>query len=133
MRVYVPKSNEYHLDKHRYLELRSFCLQYPAWSTCVKDCYGLKAISGGGVRSSSPSNPTAQAAEAADKYRRKMEMVEKAAREADPYLYKWIMLNVTTGSSYDIMCRRGNGPPCGVNQFYRARQKFFYLLSAIKE
>ena len=133
MRLYVPKSSEYHIEKHRYLELRFFCLQYPSWRQKAAECYDLKSHSSGGVRSSEPSNPTARAAEQAATYLAKMELVERCARDADSTLSSWILMNVTTGMGYEAMCRRGNAPPCGVNQFYRARQRFFFLLSMAKK
>ena len=29
--------NKYHLSKHRYLELKHFCLQYPEWKKRLKE------------------------------------------------------------------------------------------------
>ena len=31
LRPELSPNNEYHIDKHRYYELKHFCLQYPEW------------------------------------------------------------------------------------------------------
>lgn len=132
MRTYIPHNSKYRLEKHRYLELKAFARQYKSWQTAANDLYGLHAVSDGGVRNSEPSDPTERTAEALERYKTKMLMVEKAAKLASFYCWEYVLLNVTEGWSFDELTKRGKKPPCGINQFYEARQRFYWELDKIK-
>ena len=133
MRTYIPRNTKYRLDKQRYLELKAFARQYKAWKTAANDLYGLQAVKSGTIRSSDPSDPTERAAEALEKYKTKIDMVEKAAKASSFYCWEHILLNVTEGLSYEMLAKQGRKPPCGVNQFYEARQRFYWELDKIKD
>lgn len=135
VRQYIPKSEKYYLSSYRYLELKAFCRQYAQWHEDLRSCYGFKANSFGqtNIRGSEHSDPTERAVELAEKYKTKIDMVDKAANLADPTLARYIILNATQGLSFEAMERIGKRPPCGINQFYEARQKFFWELDRLKE
>jgi hypothetical protein len=38
----MAKKSEYELSKHRFYELKHFCLQYPAWKTLYSELDGWK-------------------------------------------------------------------------------------------
>jgi hypothetical protein len=136
MRDYIPKSEKYYLASYRYLELKAFCRQYRSWHEGLRACYGFKGNGFGlnsAIRPSEHSDPTERAVELAEKYRNKIAMVDKAAKEADAVLAPYIILNATQGLSFDRLDSYGKRPPCGKNQFYEARQKFFWLLDQVRE
>lgn len=134
VREYIPRSEKYYLASYRYLELKAFCRQYRDWQVGLKQCYGIKGNGFGQViRGSEHSDPTERAVELAEKYRNKIDMVELAAKLADESLASYIILNVTQGLSFDALDRMSKRPPCGINQFYEARQKFFWELDQLKE
>ena len=136
VRDYIPKSEKYYLPNYRYLELKAFCRQYQQWQAGLIACYGIKGNgfgATGGIRGSEHSDPTERAVELAEKYRTKIDMVEEAANKAETVLAPYILLNVTQGMSYNALINRGKRPPCGVNQFYEARQRFFWELDQLKE
>lgn len=39
----LSKKNEYWIEKHRYYELKHFCLQYPIWKEAYQSLDGLEA------------------------------------------------------------------------------------------
>lgn len=135
VREYIPKSEKYYLASYRYLELKAFCRQYQSWKTGLRACYGFKANSfdSSAIRGSEHSDPTERAVELAEKYRIKIDMVDLAAVKADATLAPYIILNVTQALSFEALERMGKRPPCGINQFYEARQKFFWELDQLKE
>ena len=135
MREYIPKSEKYYLQSYRYLELKAFCRQYQSWKVGLRSCYGFKAntFDSSPIKSSGHSDPTERAVELAEKYRIKIDMVELAAKKADEALAPFILLNVTQALSFDALDRMGKKPPCGINQFYEARQKFFWELDQLKD
>jgi len=135
VREYIPKSDKYYLQSYRYLELKAYCRQYQSWKQGLAQCYGFKANSfdSSPIRGSEHSDPTERAVEMAEKFRTKIDMVELAARLADEILAPYVLLNVTQGLSFDKLAAQGRKPPCGINQFYEARQKFFWELDQLKE
>ena len=103
IRPEISPKNEYWLTKHRYYELKHFCLQYLTWKKAYTALDGLSTRPFDFetfVRNGSPdSNPTERCAIAKAFYRERMEMVEHAAREADPELKQYLLRAVTEGLS----------------------------------
>ena len=117
--------DSYNISKHRYKELANFCLQYREFIQEKNECY----YSSGKQLNKMPkgnyiSNPTANKAERAYKLSKNIELIEQTAIEASGELYPWILQAVTAGLSWEYL-----RPPCGINQFYETRRRFFYLLN----
>ena len=131
IRAEISKKNEYWIDKHRHYELKHFCLQYPTWkkeyitlgiptiATSILD----KLPSGNTI-----ADPTAEYAMRKLYYAERIELIEKIAREADKYLYEYILRAVTEGLSYTYLKSRLD-IPCGKDMFYDRYRRFFWLLS----
>lgn len=128
MRNYYPYSNAYKIERHRYYELKAFCRQYRQWKTELGNCYGLTGVKFNGIAFRGVSDPTARAAERAMYLQDKVDMVEESCREADPLIWKELLLNVVDGLSYEMMQKRGIQPPVSKTIFYDARMKFFWIL-----
>ena len=127
--------NKYHIDKHRHYELKHFCLQYPGW----KKSYTELDASNVGLSSfentpsgNIPGDPTARRAVAKAQLTERIEMIENVAREADNYLWKYILKAVTENLSYTYLKTR-LGIPCGKDMYYDRYRKFFWLLSAARK
>ncbi len=110
------------------LELKYFCLQYPekaARLRGIREGRGRPPATGmpGAHR---PGDPTGTAAERAmlDACYRDCEAIEQAAIEADDRVYQWIIRAVGYGVPYDRL-----GVPMGINQFGRAKIRFFLALA----
>ena len=134
-RTEISRKNKYWIPKHRYLELKNFCLQYNEW---VKDLenHSMDAIPSGISYDKMPGgsgtgDPTAQIAIARADYDSapsKIQLINRTAYEADPALAKYIIWNVTEGVPYWKL-RQAHQIPCSKNTFSNRRRKFFWILS----
>ncbi len=131
----LSEKNPYWIEKHRFLELRQFCLQYPIWKNAYVSLNGLSRrpkdlaqIS----KTTSISNPTEKIAIAKEFYSRRMDMVKMAANETDSSLAPYILEGVTTGCSYDSIKARLDIPCCR-EVYYEHYRKFFWVLNKIRE
>jgi hypothetical protein len=131
IRPELSEKNPYWLEKHRYYELKHFCLQYPIWRKAYASLDGLATRPNDlalFVATSTLSDPTARCAMAKIFYSERMDMVERVARETDPILGNYILKAVTEGWSYDILKAR-LGIPCCKDTYYELYRRFFWLLS----
>ena len=104
IRPELSEKNPYWIGKHRYYELKHFCLQYPIWKKAYNALLGLSSrpndldifVKSGQVR----SDPTARCAESRVSFAKRMELVEQAAIGTDGDLYPYILRGVTEGLSY---------------------------------
>lgn len=125
-----PKSR-YWIDRHRYYELKHFCLQYPLW---IRARASLDGLSRRALRLTPPSptglvqSPTSRCAEQRLWYTERIAMVEESAAEADPLLGPYLLRGVTEGLSYDCLKARLT-LPCSREAYYESYRKFFWLLS----
>lgn len=131
IRAEVSMKNRYWIDKHRHYELKHFCLQYPMWKKAYKDFTDV------GVplstiehypTSNLPGDPTAKRVIMKTNLEEKIDLIENAAKEADRYLYKYIIKGVTESLSYVQLKTRFN-IPCGKDMYYDRYRRFFWLLS----
>ena len=91
IRPELSEKNPYWIGKHRYYELKHFCLQYPIWKKAYNALLGLSSrpndldifVKSGQVR----SDPTARCAESRVSFAKRMELVEQAAIGTDGDLY----------------------------------------------
>lgn len=135
IRPEISEKNKYWIPKHRYYELKHFCLQYPIWKKAYVDNTELYKSSLTFEQQSSsniPSDITAQYAIRKAKYAEKLELIEKAAMEADVYLYDYILKAVTEGLSYTYL-KSTLDIPCGKDMYYDRYRKFFRLLSEARD
>lgn len=130
VRPEVSTRNPYWIDKHRYYELKHFCLQYHIWKrtyialTELKSISNLEKIPSG----NEISDPTAKQAIRKAYYSDRIEMVENAAYDADNILGEYILKAVTEGLSYTHL-KSKLGIPCSRDTYYDRYRKFFWLLN----
>ena len=128
MRKFDLKLDKYGISRYAYRELLNVCLQYPDKKLQFEGMYGPRAVKLTGMPGGGDvSDPTAQTAIRTERLRDDVEAIEAAAKEADEAIAPYILRNVTTGMSWERM-----DVPCGINQFYTLRRKFFYILAAKK-
>ena len=126
IRSEVSKKNQYYISKHRYYELKHFCLQYPEFkkiyeSLCEKIPGGIIHVNSNSYLQDDESLAVRQ------RYLDKMNMIEKCALATDPVLGVYIFKAVTKGLTYSYF-RMHDGVPCGRDMFYQMYRKFFYIL-----
>lgn len=120
--------SQWHISKHRYLELVHFCLQYEEWRQRLREISlvrisGVARVGGGAEW----ADPTARHAEEISALKEKIRMVEKAALDAEESLANYILISVTQDIAFPKLQARMN-VPCGKDMFYDRRRKFFWLL-----
>ena len=131
IRAEISEKNKYYIDKHRYYELKHFCLQYNEWKKAYASCCESVIFSSKFERmaaSNMPSDLTAKYATLRAQYAKKIQLIEDVAIAADPALYKYILKAVTEGLSYPYLKTTMN-IPCGKDMYYDRYRRFFWLLN----
>lgn len=130
IRAELSKSNKYYIDKHRYYELKHFCLQYPVWKKTYL-ALGNSYISPAEMRvgrGSDISDYTGRDGLLRAYYREKMDLIEETAADTDIYLKDYILKAVTEGLSYPYLQTKLQ-IPCSRDMYYDRYRKFFWLLN----
>ncbi len=133
IRSEVSKKNIYWIERHRYYELKHFCLQYPLWKKAYSEIDGLCRQYNDQVRTTShETSPTEKLAEDMLYYSERMNMVERAAYETDQSLSNYILKAVTGGYSYEYLKSKLEIPCCR-EVYYQLYRKFFWILNATRK
>lgn len=130
LRPEISVNNKYYISKHRYYELKHFCLQYHEWK---EDYNRINAIKGINTKKEVVdytyiSDNTCDLAIIASDLSSRIDLVERTAYEADPDLMKYILKAVTENVSFSYLQSVMN-IPCGKDMYYDRYRKFFWLLS----
>lgn len=121
--------NPYWIDKHRYYELKHFCLQYPNWKRAYSECGGIGVSAAEQIpRTNTHSDPTGNNAITKAYYSDRIKLIERVAMDTDRDLYTYILQAVTQELSYTYLKSRLN-MPCGRDMYYDRYRRFFWLLS----
>lgn len=131
VRPEISAHKPYWIERHRYYELKHFCLQYPIWKKARSALDGFGKTPMNSVPTSKTnvvSSPTEKCAEARLFYSARIDMIEKIAKETDDSLGDYILKAVTEGLSYDCLRTRLN-MPCSKDTYYNLYRRFFWLLS----
>ena len=126
----LSEKNPYYLERHRYYELKHFCLQYPGWKKAVEEIDGMDGYKLQRAASSKTNinpDPVFKCAQARSYYFEKMVLIEQAAIAANPELASWIVVGVTKGVNYDYLKTRLE-IPCCKDTYYKTYRLFFWLL-----
>ena len=134
IRANISLRNKYHIDKHRHYELKHFCLQYPDWKKAYAEfddpSVPLSMIDRVST-SNLPGDPTAKRAMMKAYYSEKINLIEKAAMEADRYLCGYILKAVTEELSYTYLKSKMD-IPCGKDMYYDRYRRFFWILNRLR-
>lgn len=136
LRAEISTKNKWWISKHRFYELRHFCLQYQTWKKTLKilDDVNISSPNYDEILSTTniPGNPTEKHAIIKMHYIERMHMVEKAALEADIDLNRYILKAVTEDLSFNYL-KSVLDIPCGKDMYYDRYRKFFWILSKLRE
>ena len=129
IRAKLSETNKYWVEKHRYYELKHFCLQYPFWERLYLELDGFRGngLDPTGSRSNTPSDPTSRFAEERNLYFERMDLIRRTAYETDPDLATYIFKAVTEGLSFNHLKAKLE-MPCGRDMYYDRYRRFFWLL-----
>ena len=133
IRPEISKSKDFWISKHRYYELKHFCLQYPEWKAKVLESTYLKgsSIVSGAKKQVEFLDPVHNYISEIDHYQRNMEMVEAACEAADMELKLYLLEAVTKEVSWEYL-KQVKEIPCGRSAFYKAYRKVFWILDKLK-
>jgi len=135
IRPELSEKNKYWIDRHRYYELKHFCLQYPIWKKTYNsiELYRNGFISRERVsKTNLIGKPVEQWVEAQWFFYERIKMVEKTAEDTDPAFAYYILRAVTEGISYDHLKARLE-IPCCKDVYYELYRRFFWLLSEARK
>ena len=132
IRPEVSKRNQYYISRHRYYELKHYCLQYPEFKKIYNDL--CEKIPGGVIRvkSDDSGNIEDKSIEVRQAYLDQMLLIEECSQLTDPVIGAYILKGVTEGLPYTYFRMREN-IPCGKDMYYELYRKFFYILDHKKK
>lgn len=129
----LSTKNKYWLPKHRTLELKHFCLQYPDW---VKACNSIRLYPLGCNISPTYKQQvedfTAKQAMRLKYYNDKIKLVQTAAEDTDEDLSSYILRAVTEDRSYNNL-KLEFGIPCCKDVFHTLKRRFYYILNEYRD
>lgn len=131
IRPEISENNKYWISKHRYYELKHFCLQYPLWKkmyTSYNDPMIFSPSFEERRTTNIPVDPTSKYAMEKLYYADRIELIERIAKETDSELHSYILRAVTEGLSYTYLKTKLE-MPCGRDMYYDRYRRFFWLLS----
>ena len=135
IRAELSSKNKYWVEKHRYYELKHFCLQYPIWKKAYASLDGLSkrpAELEQLQRTNTISDPTAKCAEGKLYYSERIQMVEDVANDTSSELSVYILRAVTEAISYEHLKARLD-IPCSKDTYYELYRRFFWLLNKARK
>ena len=135
IRAEISQKNKYWIDKHRHYELKHFCLQYPMWKKAYADCSNndISMVMIDGIKETpGVYDPASSRATTKSYYSDRIQLIEQVAKDADRYLWQYIVKAVTEGLSYTYL-RTKLGIPCGKDMYYDRYRRFFWLLSGLRD
>ena len=135
IRPEVSKRRIYWISKHRFYELKHFCLQYKDWKKELNDISlsSYHALDGKvHTKSSGINDPVFDSVARRELLTDRMNMVKKAADTCSEDLGTYVFKGVTEGTSYERLFLQ-NGIPCCKDTYYEAFRRFFWILSKLRK
>lgn len=134
----LSENNQWWIGKHRYYELKHFCLQYPEWVQQVKEIDGLPCMSSERrerIDNGKSADPTATYATARINLMARITTVEQAAFDAcgHQFWYTVLIKAVTEGISYDVLEAQIGIMPVSRAGWYELYRKFFWTLDKMRD
>lgn len=128
IRAEISKDNEYYIDKHRYYELKHYCMQYDTWKQLLNSINLYPSQNQEErVSGSREIYPILKTLEARMYYLYRIGMLERVAVKADPVIGPCVLKGVITDTSYEAL-RTQMDIPCCKDVYYTIYRKFFWLL-----
>lgn len=130
----ISRRNKYYISRHRYYELKHYCLQYPEWKRAyrilnekLESC--SKSIANptdAGVPHNTETMALAMAA-----FAQNMKLVEDTAKRTDSLAGPYIFKAVTEGYSYPYFSTVLK-IPMSRDKYYEMYRRFFWLLDDVR-
>lgn len=125
----LSKKSKYWIPRHRFYELKHFCLQYPSWKRNLEALADWpKTVPTSSVDICREQRPTEQIVLKRTFLQDRIKLVEDTAMRVDWVIGPYIIRGVTEGKSYDILVASYD-IPCSKDTYYNFYRQFFWLLS----
>ena len=85
IRSELSKKNEYWIEKHRYYELKHFCMQYPIWKKLIDYIDSMGHVSDSEIKTKNISDPVLRCVEQREWYISNCKMIERILRYCHLY------------------------------------------------
>lgn len=132
IRPELSRKNPYYISRHRYFELKHFCLQYSEWKSQYLYLKNMDGVRGPNleisVRDARILDTTCTIALKRAYYKECMELVKNTAINTDREIGDYIFKAVTEGRSFNYLKTKLD-IPCGKDMYYNRYRKFFWLLN----
>ncbi|MBE6724911.1 MAG: hypothetical protein E7576_06915 [Ruminococcaceae bacterium] len=131
----ITEKSPWWIPRQRYYELKHFCLQYPDWKIQLRMIDGIQhqaELTNMPKNRNSLCDTTGEMAINRARLSKRIDMVERAAREADADLCDYILKGITEGVSYHLLQFK-LGMPYNRNDYYETYRKFFYILDKYRD
>ena len=129
--IELSEKNPYYISKHRYYELKHFCLQYSEWKEALVLLDAWKAkpeeLRTYVVRGNRESSPTEQLGIARAFFNKRVELIDGCLKDISPAIAPFVLKGATECVPYDIL--RTKGCLCCRESYYEEYRKFFWVLS----
>lgn len=135
IRPEISKEKPYYISRHRFYELKHFCLQYKEWKKELHEISLNNSHPLDGnihVHGSGPGDPVFDAVVRRELLTDRMQMVKKAAKACSEDLGIYVFKGVTEEVSYEGLVLQ-NGIPCCKETYYEAFRRFFWILSKLRK
>lgn len=131
----VSQNNKYYISKHRFYELKHFCLQYSEWVNkcnlykgyiCTSSVVRINGTIG------NVQDPVCDIYARIEDLSSKIRMVKEACELADEQLSSYILKAVTEDRSFTYL-QTVLEIPCSRSTFYDRYRKFYFILSNLRK
>lgn len=131
----VSQNNKYYISKHRFYELKHFCLQYSEWVNkcniykgyiCTSSVVRINGTIG------NVQDPVGDIYARIEDLSSKIRMVKEACELADEQLSSYIFKAVTEDRSFTYL-QTVLEIPCSRSTFYDRYRKFYFILSNLRK
>lgn len=131
----VSSNSKYYISKHRFYELKHFCLQYREWvSKCdiYKESIHSSSLIQVNKGITDVQDPVGDILASIEDLYAKIQMVKYACKLADEQLSGYIFKAVTEDRSYTYL-QTVLEIPCSRSTFYDRYRKFYFILSNLRK
>lgn len=135
IRPKISERSKFWISKHRYYELKHFTMQYPEWQKLYRELDGnpsavqLDRIP---ASMSGVSDPTARIAEARLYFANRIELVERAAKDAAGEYAQQLIKAITEELSYEKLVLFEPIPFCK-DTWYTIYREYFWILDKTRK
>lgn len=126
----MKQVEKYTLSQKRLNTVKSYAREYPDWIKQIAYMTHVSSSQRFGDQKNiakGAGRPTENLALRRVQISKKIDMIEKTAREVDPFIYKYLIKGVTEGVPYEKLF--SSGITCSRNTYYTRRRMFYWKLS----